>query len=91
MKWMRSTNYRIIEDDEKMIAPLIIQDMGPWDEFLTVTNGAEDVVEELVKMGRLPAGRRLYYYDSEMILDELMVKDGKFAGFKPGPKTLKHD
>jgi hypothetical protein len=77
---MRNAQYLIVEDEPNK--PLIIQDIGPWDEFLTVTNDAEQVVEALVKEGRLPAGRRLLYFDSEYPdLDELLVRDGKFAGF----------
>jgi hypothetical protein len=36
------------------------------------------VVEDLASMLN---GRRLFYYDSEGELTELLVKDGKFAGF----------
>jgi hypothetical protein len=61
--------------------PLYIRDLGPWDKYPTVTNDAENVVRRLQGMGLLPKGRRLYYYDSEGILDEILVKDGTFAGF----------
>ncbi len=79
-------NYVIVEDDFLQQRPLVIRDMGPWDKHRTVTNGAEHVVEELVNQGKLPDGRRLLYYDSDDVLDEIVVKDGKFAGFKPGPR-----
>jgi hypothetical protein len=59
-----------------------IMDLGPWTIHLTVTNDAERVVEELMP---LLAGRKLYYIDSEGDMDELVIKDGKFAGFAPGP------
>lgn len=62
-----------------------IRDVGPWDEAPSVTNDAEAVVEELVAGGHLVGGRRLYYYDSEGVLDEIVVADGRFAGFRPGP------
>lgn len=78
--------YVIVEDDFLQEKPLVIRDMGPWDRYPTVTNGAEDVVAELVAQGRLPAGRRLFYYDSDDVLDEIEVKDGRFAGFKPRPR-----
>ena len=51
---------------------------------MSVTNDAEYVVEHLAKAGLLPAGRRLFYYDSEDQFDEIRVVDGKFAGFGPG-------
>lgn len=71
-------NYDIITD-----APdyLLIQDIGPWDQYKTITNTAETVVEELAdKLG----DRKLYYVDSEGITDQLLVLDGKFNGFKFG-------
>jgi hypothetical protein len=75
---MRKANYIIVRRDKDR---LIIRDVGPWETFLSVTNAAEEVVEELVKSGQLSEGFRLFYYDSEGILDEILVKDGKFAGF----------
>jgi len=78
---MQSVSFRIVND----IAgePLVISDTGgPTDT--SVTNAAEMVVATLVKEGKLPPGRRLLYYDSLGTLDELVVKDGRFAGFKPG-------
>jgi hypothetical protein len=48
---------------------------------MTVSNAAEEVVEELVRSGQLSEGLRLFYYDSEGVLDEILVKDGNFAGF----------
>ena len=76
---MRCANYSIVADNDK---ELVIMDVGPWDQFTTITNSAEAVVEELA--GRL-GDRKLYYYDSENNLDELLVKDERFAGFAPGP------
>jgi hypothetical protein len=78
----RHARYVVVEDDLLDADPLVIRDVGPWDKRPTVTNDAEDVVRRLVEEGRLPEGRRLLYYDSEGNLDELVVKDGKFAGFK---------
>lgn len=64
--------------------PLVIRDVGR--ECMSITNDAEAVVEDLVSRGLLPAGRRLFYYDSDGQLDELLVEDGRFAGFKAGPR-----
>ncbi len=82
----RSAQYVIVEDGFDSSEPLVIRDVGPWDKHLSVTNDAESVVEELVRNNRLLPGQRLLYYDSENMLDELVVKDGKFAGFAPGPR-----
>lgn len=77
----RKANYIILQETASRI---VIRDVGPWDRHFTVTNDAENVVLELAKQGKLPAGRRLFYYDSENDLDEILIKNGKFAGFAPG-------
>lgn len=75
---MRNANYEVVERTEDYI---IIRDIGPWGYYMTITNAAEQVVAELVP--RLN-GRRLYYYDSVGCLDELVIKDYKFHGFRSG-------
>ena len=74
-------NYMIVED--KPGHPLVIRDIGPWAHYLTITNDAESVVEELFQSARLPHARRLFYFDSDGDLDEIVIRDGKFAGFHP--------
>ena len=59
---------------------LLIKDIGPWDSRPTVTNDAEAVIEALAN---LIGNRRVEYIDSEGNRDQLLVKDGKFAGFAP--------
>lgn len=59
---------------------VLIRDVGPWDQYLTVTNAAEEVVATLLPMLR---GRRLEYIDSEGNRDQILIQDGKFAGFAP--------
>jgi hypothetical protein len=87
MKNARGANYKIVSDLPGIA--LLIQDVGPWDAHLSVTNDAENVILTLVAQGRLPAGRRLFYFDSDGQLDELLIKDGLFAGFAPGPRPQK--
>ena len=70
-------NYEIVEDTKTC---LVIRDLGPWDRHRTITNGAEEVVAELAFRLR---GRRLEYYDSEGRRDQLLVREGVFAGFAP--------
>jgi hypothetical protein len=72
-------NFSIVDAD---LLSVTIRDLGPWDKFKTVTNAAEFVVETLVAAGRLPEGKRLFYYDSSGDLDEILVQGGRFAGFK---------
>ena len=74
-KWARRANYETVADTSSF---LVIRDVGPWDQYPTVTNDADAVVAELAPQLN---GRRLLYYDSEDDLMELLVKDGKFHGF----------
>ena len=84
----REANYIIIGNDRHYPeTPLVIKDVGPWDQHPTVTNDAENVVRNLVAEGHLPEGRRLFYFDSDGRLDEILVKDGQFVGFAPGPEA----
>ena len=82
----RGANFVIVEDDFLQRQPLVIRDIGPWDRDLSVTNDAENVVARLAADGRLPKGRRLFYYDSDGQLDELVHDNGKFTRFAPGPR-----
>lgn len=83
----REARYAIVIDSSPN--PLVIRDVGPWDTHLSVTNDVERVVEELHAAGKLPAGRRLLYYDSMGELDEIVVEDGQFIRFAPGPGRAK--
>lgn len=58
----------------------LLVDRGPWDKHKTITNGAEEVVAELLPILK---GRALWYIDSYGDLTEIKIKDGKFNGFKP--------
>ena len=68
-------NYSVIEDCNEHV---ILSDVGPWSNFPTITNDADAVVKEWVL--RLN-GRRLYYFDSDNEIAELLIRDNKFAGF----------
>jgi hypothetical protein len=78
---MRQANIEIISNESNII---IIKDIGPWDNHPTITNDAEGVVSRLWRGCHLSNQKRLYYYDSEGQMDELLHKDGVFKGFKPG-------
>lgn len=77
----RTANYEVVE---RVPGRLVIRDLGPWDQYLTVTNAAEQVVEELHGRGLLPAGTRLYCIDSLGACDEIVHEGGRFTGFAPG-------
>lgn len=73
-----SANYRLVNETDEFI---LIEDIGPHDQYKTITNAAEWVVEQLVP--RLK-GRKLYYIDSDHQTDQLLIHDGKFSGFARG-------
>jgi hypothetical protein len=73
----RQANFEVVSIDPEW---LTIQDVGPWDQHPSVTNDVEGVVDRL---SNILGTRRLRYYDSEGELDEIVVRDGKFAHFKP--------
>jgi hypothetical protein len=74
--------YEVVADDPDH---LLIRDVGPWDSHSTITNKAEEVVEALLPV---LGGRKLYYIDSEGDHAELVIHQGKFAGFAfPNPET----
>ncbi len=75
-------NYRIL-DRNHIHGAVVLEDLGPWERHLTITNDAENVVRELVGRGQLPSSMRLLYYDSDGDLTEILVTDGAFAGFAP--------
>lgn len=69
------TNYSIVEQSDHRI---VLQDMSEFANCKTITNAAEEVVQDLAP---LLGGRRLFYFDSSGELTELFVKDGRFGGF----------
>lgn len=76
---MRHANWRVVRDTPEQ---LVIEDLGPWSEHPTVTNDAEWVVSQVAGSLR---GRVLLYFDSLGSLDQLLVRNGRFAGFAPAP------
>lgn len=80
---MKRTNYEIVEMTPERV---VIRDLGPWHKYLTITNGAEGVVDELYEQGKLVYGQKLFYYDSEGCMDEITHQNGSFTGFKAGPR-----
>ncbi len=76
----QTANFEVLENTADHI---LLQDLGPWNQYMTITNAAETVVAQVEKQYGI-GKRRLLYYDSEDELTELRVKDGRFAGFAPG-------
>lgn len=59
---------------------LITDDFDPAHPTMTVTNGAEYIVNMLVRR-RVLGERRLLYRDTEGYWDEIRVHEGRFSGF----------
>lgn len=49
----------------------------------SVTNDAPGVIGDLVRSGLLRPGMWVIYRDSRKVWDELVVREGQFAGFAP--------
>lgn len=76
MSRLRS-NFQVVSQDSLQMT---LRDLGPWDQFMTITNNAEDVVRychEKLCLG----DRRLQYEDSEGVLTELLHDGPVFRGF----------
>jgi hypothetical protein len=79
----RTAQFEIVSETDEVVT---IRDIGPWHLHPTVTNDAKTVVADLHATRNLGA-RKLLYYDSENILDELEHDgNGRFTGFAPGPR-----
>jgi len=78
----RPANYEIVDQTPKAV---LIKDLGPWSRHFTITNDAEGVV---LRMSPILKGRRLYYFDSDGDLTELVIENGHFKGFRYGPDII---
>lgn len=79
MNTANNAHYLIVTENS---AYMLLRDVGPWNEYKTITNAAEWVIDDLApRLG----SRKLYYIDSAGTTDEL-VHDGKgkFIKFKSG-------
>jgi hypothetical protein len=86
---MRS-DYKLVDRPPSLadVDCLVIRDVGTW-SHKSVTNDAENVVAEMLRHGSdggLLKEQRLFYFDSEGVLDELCHDGEKFTGFAVGPR-----
>jgi len=56
---MKRSNYNVIADTETYI---LLQDVGPWDKYKTITNDIDDVLSDLKTILN---NRELRYIDSD--------------------------
>jgi hypothetical protein len=80
---MSSVSFRRVFEDENF---LVLEDTGPWNLHLTMTNGAVLVAESV---GPELGNRRLFYFDSHGDLDEMLIHNGAFVGFAHDEATEK--
>ena len=66
---------------------VLIRDHANYYQCMSVTNGAEKVVEYLYENGIL-GDRKLFYIDTNDRVDELLHLQERFTGFKQGFSNL---
>jgi hypothetical protein len=62
---------------------VVIEDVSRDEGGRSITNGAELVIEDLLRRGQLQAKDRLFYYDSDGQLHQLLHDGFRFLGFAP--------
>ena len=78
---MRQANYQIVFG-ECSAERVTVRDIGPHDQCPTITNAPESVIAKLSEHGFLQ-GKRLFYYDSEDELGEIVYDGLRFVRFAP--------
>jgi hypothetical protein len=85
-----SSTFVIVEETDEHI---IIRDLcgqPGYESWMSVTNGAENVVRHLIKEHHC-AGKRIYYYDTDGRLDQLKHNGRAFTDFGDGPGPWRED
>jgi hypothetical protein len=72
----RHANWKFIGATEKDVK---LQDIGPWDKHLSITNDPEWVTDQCIKMGL--GKRKLIYLDTNNDWTELLHDGTRFTGF----------
>jgi len=79
-------NFEIVSKTDEV---LYIADLfDESDPTMTITNGAEEVVDRLLASGDLDGKRRLFYKDTDGAIDELMYLKSGFRGFRAGDPAI---
>lgn len=78
----KNTEYEIVLDKSDF---LLIADQSEIYGCKSVTNGAEEVVEQLLPVLK---GRVLFYIDTEERVDQLEYNEEGFTNFAPGYRSL---
>lgn len=77
---MISCNFEIIKNTTEY---LLIKDVGPYDQYMSVTNDVENLIEHLYNSDVLCDKQSLLYIDSSNRVDEIVHLSGNFICFAP--------
>lgn len=82
---MRTPNYKVIESNEDRV---VLQDLGPWDEYPTITNAVEAVLQQIAGMLLVKPhnGPNIYYIDSEGECTRILWEGGPQALVENQPR-----
>ena len=61
-----------------------LEDVSHVTGGMSITNSAEEVIQDLLKSGLITAGKRVYYTDTDGVTDELCHDGSEFTGFSLG-------
>jgi hypothetical protein len=79
------TNFTIVEITDDYI---LLEDNCIQTDAMSITNGAEEVIEYLSEYNNLSDHQIVYYIDTDYRVDILKHRHGKFTGFSAGFDTL---
>jgi len=67
------------------VESIVIRDRCEQHQCISITNAAEDVIEDLFTNGLIHRGKQVFYIDTMNEMDELCHDGTRFTGFAPGP------
>lgn len=77
---MKTANFSIVSRTDHYVR---LQDLGPWDEYLTITNAAEWVIDQLHHYHDIK-DKQVFYMDSDNKTSTLLHdNEGNFIGHSP--------
>jgi len=79
-------NFEIVSKTDDVL--YIVDLFDESNPTMTITNGAEEVVDQLLASGDLDGKRRLFYKDTEGAIDELLYDESGFGDFRAGDPRI---
>jgi len=84
---MTKVHFEIVSKTDEVL--YIVDLFDESNPTMTITNGAEEVVAQLMASGDLDGKRRLFYKDTDGAIDELMYTYSGFFNYRAGdPKIV---